>query len=62
MHAATSTHSPNCAADRRDSSGAALGPVLDMLVIVQRRCGVRGVKVVDISVVAQMLFPLVLLF
>ena len=28
--AETSTHSANCAADRRDSSGAALGPVLDM--------------------------------
>ena len=25
-----STHSANCAADRRDSSGAVLGPVLDM--------------------------------
>ena len=28
--------SANCAADRRDSSGAVLGPVLDMPVIVQR--------------------------
>ena len=36
------THSANCAADRRDSSGSALGPVLDMPVIVQRRCAVRG--------------------
>ena len=35
MRAETSTHSANCAADRRDSSGAALGPVLDMLVTVQ---------------------------
>ena len=32
----TGTHSANCAADRRDSSGAVLGPVLDMPVIVQR--------------------------
>ena len=32
----TGTHSANCAADRRDSSGAALGPVLDKPVIVQR--------------------------
>ena len=30
-------HSANCADDRRDSSGAALGPVLDMPVIVQRQ-------------------------
>ena len=36
MRAETGTHSANCAADRRDSSGAALGPVLDMPVIVQR--------------------------
>ena len=32
----TGTHSANCAADRRVSSGAALGPVLDKPVIVQR--------------------------
>ena len=32
----TGTHSENCAADRRVSSGAALGPVLDMPVTVQR--------------------------
>ena len=32
----TGTHSANCAADRRVSSGAALGPVLDMPVILQR--------------------------
>ena len=31
--AETGTHSANCAADRRDSSGAALGPVLDMPVV-----------------------------
>ena len=62
MRAETSPHSANCAADCRDSSGAAHAPVLDMPVIVQRRCAVRGVKVVDISVVAQMQFPLVLLF
>ena len=41
-------------------------PLLDRFltcpVIVQRRCAVRGVKVVDTSVVAQMQFPLVLLF
>ena len=49
--AETGTHSANCEADRRDSSGAVLGPFLD-------RCEVRGVKVVDISVVAQMQFPL----
>ena len=36
MRAETGTHSANCAADRRDSSGAALGLVLDMPVIVQR--------------------------
>ena len=30
------THSANCAHDRRDPSGAALGPYLDMPVIVQR--------------------------
>ena len=30
------THSANCADDRRDSSGAALGPVIDMPVVVQR--------------------------
>ena len=33
MWAETGTHSANCAADRRDSSGAALGPVLDMPVV-----------------------------
>ena len=32
----TGTHSANCAADRRVSSGAVLGPFLDMPVIVQR--------------------------
>ena len=40
--AETGTHSANCAADRRDSSGAALGPVLDMPVVVQRRHLCRG--------------------
>ena len=34
--AETGTHSTNCAADRLVSSGAALGPVLEMPVIVQR--------------------------
>ena len=33
LWAETGTHSANCAADRRDSSGAALGPVLDMPVV-----------------------------
>ena len=33
MWAEMGTHSANCAADRRDSSGAALGPVLDMPVV-----------------------------
>ena len=37
MCAETCTHSANCADDRRDSSGAALGPVLDMPVMVQRQ-------------------------
>ena len=53
MRAETSTHSANCADDRRDSPGAAPGLVLDMPVIVQRRCAVRGVKVVDWSFCAE---------
>ena len=32
----TCTHSANCADDRRDSPGAALGPVLDMPVVLRR--------------------------
>ena len=32
----TCTHSANCADDRRDFPGAALGPVFDMPVVVQR--------------------------
>ena len=35
--AVTCTHSANCADDRRDFPGAALGPVFDMPVVVQRR-------------------------
>ena len=50
MCAETRTHSANCAVLRRDSSGAALGPVLDMPVIVQRQVRSLRVKVVDISV------------
>ena len=34
MRAETRSHSANCADDRRESSGAALGPVLDMSVVV----------------------------
>ena len=60
MCAETSTHSANCPVLRRDSPGAALGPVLDMPVIVQRQMHSLRVKVVDISVVAQKQFPLVL--
>ena len=37
MRAETSTHSANCAHDRRYYSDAALGPVLDMPVLVQRQ-------------------------
>ena len=37
MRAETSTHSANCAHDRRDYSGAALGPVLDMPILVPRQ-------------------------
>ena len=59
--AETGTHSTNCADDRRDSSGAALGLVLDMPVIVHRQVPLTIVKVVDISVVAQRQFPLVLI-
>ena len=41
--------------DRRVFPGVALGPVLDMPVVVQRHMHCpSGVKVVDISVVAQM--------
>ena len=36
MRAETCTHSANCADDRRDSPGDALGPVLDMPGFVQR--------------------------
>ena len=38
--AETCTHSANCAADRRNSSGAVLGAGLDMPVVVHRQ--VRG--------------------
>ena len=37
MRAETCTHSANCVDDSRDFSGAALGLVLDMLVVVQRQ-------------------------
>ena len=54
-------HSANCAGDRRDSSGAALGLVLDMPVVVHRSgANFAVVKVVDISVVAERQFPFVL--
>ena len=42
------------------SPGVALGPVLDMPVVVQSHMHCSGVKVVDISVVAQMQSPMVL--
>ena len=59
--AETCTHSANCADDRRDSPGDALGQVIDMPVVVQRHMhSPRGVKVVDIPVVAQMQIPTVL--
>ena len=55
----TCTHSTNCADDRRDSPGAAFGPVLDMPVVVHQVHS-RCVKVVGNTVVAQRLSPLVL--
>ena len=58
MCAETGNRSANCAAVRRVSSGAVLGLVVGVPVIVQRHFTV--VKVVDIPVVAQMQFPLVL--
>ena len=57
--AETCTHSTNCADDRRDSPGAAFGPVLDMPVVV-RQVHSPCVKVVGNTVVAQRLSPLVL--
>ena len=47
--------------DRRVSPGVALGPVIDMPVVVQCHMHRSGIKVVDISVVAQMQSPMVLI-
>ena len=62
VHAAvTCTHSANCADDRRDFPGVALGPVVNTPVVVQRHMHCpSGVMVVNISVVAQMQSPMVL--
>ena len=58
--AVTCTHSANCADDRRDFPGAALGPVFDMPVVVQRHMHCPRVSRSSISVVAQMQSPMVL--
>ena len=60
LRAETSTHSANFAALRRDSSGAALGLVLDMPVV--QRGAQFACRGVDICVVAQMQIPMVPLF
>ena len=52
--------SHRCSSGRRDFPGAALGPGIDMPLVVQRHMHSSGVKVVDISVVAQMQSPMVL--
>ena len=60
LFAETGTHSGNCAVLRRDSSGAVLGLVVGVPVVVQRQVRSLLGNVVDISVVAQRQFPLVL--
>ena len=47
--AETGTHSANCAADRRDSPVAALGPVLDMPVIVQRHTIQKTIEILQLQ-------------